>query len=403
MSNDVWLTRQRAARGWIVAPTYPLAMEMWRYVHHILKDVIVKSYRSDKRVTLIKGHELEFKSADNKDANLRGAGLDFAIVDEAARVHREAWQEGIRPALADRQGRGLFISTPKGSNWFRDLYLLGQDPKIPDFASWKLPSNSSPIFPAAEWDTLRRTLPEMVFRQEFMAEFLEDASSVFRNIQKCVAGDFEDPVMGHQYVVGADIAKTTDFTVLFVLDVTTKHFVYFERFQNLDWTLIKKKIQALSNRYNKALVSLDSTGVGDPVEDDLERMGVKVQGFKFTNISKKELVELGIITLEQRYVTYPFIQEFMSEMQAFEYEILPTGKIRYRAPEGLHDDCVMAFCLALWPIRERLFATAKREAHEPPKQLDDRSYEFWLRHQKAKKASTRPMGEPSGSDVVADL
>lgn len=385
MCQEVYRAHKRAARGWIVAPTYPLAMEEWRYCHEILKEWIVDSNKSDKRIVLRQGHEIEFKSADNKDENLRGAGLDFAILAEASRIPRDAWEQGIRPALSDRVGRAIFASTPKGRNYFFDLFTIGQDPHQKEYQSWQLPTNTNPLFPKEEWETLRKTLPEMVFKQEFMAEFLEDSSTVFRNIMRCIGGEFAEPEKDHVYVLGVDLAKTFDFTVIFVLDVTTKHFVYFERFNQLDWTLQKKKIYTLAKKYNNALTSIDSTGVGDPIESDLMRAGIRTQGFKFTNISKKELVEFGIIVLEQRWITYPEIPVFLNEMMAFEYEILPTGKVRYQAPDGVHDDCVMAFCLALWPLKSMFYTKAKVDEYEALKDMDHKSADFWYRHHEQKK------------------
>lgn len=386
MSNDVWQKSKRPARGWIIAPNYSLAMEEWRYAQQILKDIIVETKKSNKSIILAYGHEIEFKSADNKDENLRGAGLDWAIMAEGARIPRDAWEQGIRPALSDKRGRSLWGSTPKGRNLFFDNYLLGQDKHNREWESWTLPSNSNPHFPPEEWEELRRTLPELVFKQEFMAEFLEDSSVVFRNIKRCISGDFEDPEPGHTYVMGVDLAKTYDFTVIFVLDITTKHFVFFDRFQDLDWALQKKKIYVTARKYNNAMVSIDSTGIGDPIEEDLIRQGLRVQGYKFNNISKKELVELGIIALEQQWVTYPEIPEFINEMLSFEYEILPTGKVRYQAPAGIHDDCVIAFCLALVPLKGA-FYPKKAIEDIVPKGLDDRSHSFWERHQLQKRAN----------------
>lgn len=388
MSEDVRHFQGRPSRGWIVAPNFTIVKEMWRYVNSNLKEIIVDRNKSEKLIVLAGGHEIEFKSADNKDENLRGAGLDWAIFDEAARCPKAAWEQGVRPALAERRGRALFISTPKGRNWFHDLYAAGQDPNQNLFQSWKLPSNTNPYFPQDEWDELQRTLPEMVFRQEFMADFLEDGSTVFRGLNRCISGDFEDAIAGHEYVLGVDLAKTYDFTVIWILDMTTKHFVYFDRFQDIDWPLQKEKIYWKAREYNNALVSIDSTGVGDPIESDLRRAGLRVEGFKFNIISKKELVELGILAIEQRWISFPETPEFLNEMMAFEYEILPSGRIRYNAPDGLHDDTVMAFLLALWPLRSRFYPHMKAiDKNAPPTGLDERSYEFWVRHQTAKKQS----------------
>ena len=376
-------------RGWVVAPTYPLVMEEWRAGLHIFEDVLLPGSqgvkKSEKRFIFKYGiGELEFKSADDKDANLRGAGLDVAVMAEAARISREAWEQGVRPALADRRGIAILGSTPKGRNWFYDAYVKGMDPKNKLWQAWKIPSIKNPYFPIEEWKELEATLPQHIFQQEFMAEFLEDSNVVFRGFKSRIAGDFEDPVPGHQYVMGVDLAKTVDFTVIFILDTTTMHFVYFHRFQEIDWPLQKKMIYWKAKEYNNATISIDSTGVGDPIVADLERNKLNVMGFKFTNVSKKELVELGIIAIQQGWITYPEVEEFLNEMMAFEYQLLPSGKFKYCAPEGLHDDCVIAFLLALWPNREMFYKRDKIQIAKPPAELDDRSYEFWLRQQEAK-------------------
>ena len=394
MCLDTAMTHGRPARGWIVAPTYTLVMEMWRYYKTILKDVIVNTNKSDKRITLLGDHEVEFKSADNKDENLRGAGLDFAVLDEAARIHKSAWEEGIRPALSERQGRALFISTPKGRNWYYDLWVQGRDPHNHQFESWTLPTITSPLFPKVEWDLLQETMPQATFRQEFMAQFLEDSSIVFRGVKARVAGDFEDAIPGHQYVMGVDLAKTVDFTVIWILDMTTRHFVFFHRFQEVDWPLQKKMIYWKAKEYNNATISIDQTGVGDPIVSDLVRDGLNVMGYKFNNNSKKELVELGIIAIQQGWVTYPEVEEFLNEMMAFEYELLPSGRFRYRAPEGLHDDCVIAFLLALWPMREQFWKKKKEDKNKPPDDLDDRAYDYWDRYQKQKKLLAQQKHDP---------
>jgi len=378
MSRDVIVNKNRRARGWIVAPTYSLSEEIWRVAMEQWKELIAPDgvKRGDKKVFFFDGSEAEFKSADNKDANLRGAGLDWLIVDEASRISRETWESGLRPALADKQGRAIFASTPKGKNHFYEWYNLGQSGDK-DWMSWKLPSYLNPHFPKSEWDLLRRTMPEMLFRQEMEADFIDDAGVVFRGIDGIICGDLLDPVKDHRYIMGVDVAKTQDFTVIIVIDIDTRQVVFFDRFNNIDWPFQKEKISWTAKRYNEAMIWIDSTGVGDPIENDLRRDGRRVFGYKFNLTSKKELVEFLVIAIQQKMFTMPDIREVIQELQSYDYEMLPGGKIRYNAPPGLHDDCVIALGLTMWGMKQYVYNKPEEAKKSDLEHLDMRSRVFW--------------------------
>lgn len=381
MSMDIRRNCNRSSRGWIVAPTFDLAMEEWRIAEAILPELIIpeRTSRHEKRMFLWDGSEIEFKSADNKDTTLRGAGLDWAIITEAARVSREAWEQGIRPALSDRVGRAIFGSTPKGRNWFYELYLRGLDESQNEYKSWRLPSIARPSFPDEEWKTLKRTLPELVFKQEFEAEFLEQSSAVFRNLSSCISGSLEEPVTGRRYVMGVDLARIHDFTVLIVFDTLKKHLVYFDRFNTMSWPSQKEKIQFVSKKYNNCPAWIDSTGLGDVVENDLRRAGMHTYGYKFTQQSKEELIELAMLATEQKMITFPKIEVLINELLSMEADILPSGKISYNAPEGLYDDCVFAFCLALKGMQNQLYQALKEDKKLGYEELPLKDQAFWER------------------------
>lgn len=383
MCMDVQRRLGRPARGWIVAPTYDLAMEEWRHAQDILFNVIDhdKTSKQKKVMFFFEGSEVEVKSADSKDTTLRGAGLDFAIMAEAARIPREAWEQGVRPALSDKLGRAVFGSTPKGKNWFYELYLRGLD-KTSEYQSWHLPSNSRPSFPSSEWETLRQTLPDLIFKQEFEAEFLEDSSAVFRGMGQIIAGEFQEPIANHQYLVGVDLARTVDFTVITVVDKATKHVVHFDRFNQLEWPFQKKRIIATAQKYNNAFVWLDSSGLGDPIEQDLRRADIRCQGIKFTNTSKKELIEFLSIAIEQKAISYPRIEILLNELSAYEYQLLPSGDLRYCAPQGMHDDCVISLALAVWGLKTDIYRKVKQEEKKPYDDLPLKDQAFWERWSK---------------------
>jgi len=338
--------------GWIVAPTYSMSRVAWRQFVRILPKPLIKSYnKADRIIELVNGHIVECRSA-HKPEELVGEGLDWLWIDEAARVKREAWEESLRPTLTDKKGRAFFTTTPRGRNWVWELYCLGQDRLQPEYENFHFPTSGNPHIDPGEIELARRTLPELVFRQEYLAEFLDDVNQVFRYVRRQATGAFDEPRPGCSYVMGVDLAKHVDFTVLTVLRADTSSLVAWDRFNELDWSLQKQRIVALAQKY-RALVLLDSTGVGDPVFDDLRRSGIHVEGYQFTNTSKAQLVEHLAMAIEQGKITYPPIPEILNELESFEYEITRAGNVRYSAPEGQHDDCVISLALAAWAAKSR--------------------------------------------------
>jgi len=334
---------------WWVAPQYSQTKIGWDMALTFLNYDLVKSLnRSELCITFINGSELWFKSADNPDA-LRGRGIDFLVIDEAATVKREAWENALRPSLSDTSGKAVFISTPKGHNWFFELWTRGNDPQFQDYKSWKYPTEANPYIPKSEIEEAQRTLPDNVFRQEYMAEFLENVGSVFRNVRVCIRGAFEEAKENKHYVMGADLAKHQDFTVCVVLD-DSGHLVAFDRFSELDWVFQRKRLVNLAQRYNARLL-IDSTGVGDPIYDELRREQIRVDGYKFTSASKADLIENLSMRIENQTVSYPEIPELINELELFTYTMGQSGTIRYSAPEGYHDDCVISLALATWLLR----------------------------------------------------
>lgn len=154
------------------APTYKMLHESWRAVTRIVEPVTAKRNAVEHRIDLITGGVLEMWSLDTPDV-ARGRKYARAIIDEAAMVRalQEAWEQVIRPTLADYRGDAWFMSTPKGFNYYHTLYELGQSPAHPDWMSWQMPTATNPFISAEEVAALEREQPSRVFRQEILAQF----------------------------------------------------------------------------------------------------------------------------------------------------------------------------------------------------------------------------------------
>jgi len=265
-----------------------------------------------------------------------------------------------------------FIShnTPFGKNWFYHKYIKAKEKNC----GFHFTSRDNPYFPENEWERAKEELPEDVFNQEYRAMFLESAASVeelpedvfnqeyramflesaasvFKGIREVIKEDcLADAQKDHYYVMGVDLAKYQDFTVICVIDTFNNHVVYFDRFQKIDYSLQKSRIKAVAQRYNNARIIVDSSNIGVPIKEDLEREGLIVDDFKFSNISKKNLIDKLSIFIQQKQVFIPPIRELVDELESFGYELSDKGNVIYSAPKGFHDDCVISLALGVWGL-----------------------------------------------------
>lgn len=335
---------------WWVAPTYRQTLTAYRIITRNFHGAIEKATTTHMRIEWKSGSITEFRSTENFDA-LRGEGLDFLVVDEAAMVPKEAWEAALRPTLSDKAGRAIIVSTPKGRNWFYHVWARGQDPAFPEWESFRFPTLANPYIPPEEVEEARTTLPSDVFRQEYEAEFLEDSAGVFRGIRDCISGQEEEPQPGRRYVVGWDVAKHQDFSVLVVMDLERAHVVKMDRFNQVDYALQLERVKHICQRYNNARLLMDATGVGDPLLEQVRRMGIQAEGYSLSNTAKQQLIEHLAMKIERREITFPDLPVLINELQTYQYEITRAGNVRYSAPEGFHDDCVIALALAVWMLK----------------------------------------------------
>lgn len=354
-------------RHWIVGPNY---RQIKSIVWTRLKAVLAvdsdwefneqELYAHNKNILDDKGTptRIELKGADKEDS-LVGVALKSLRVDEAALVRNNVWSLVLRPMLADYKAPAYFYSTPRGKNWFYDLYMRGVNGDV-GWRSWRQPTAINKYIVQEEIDEMKRDMTEMMFSQEVMAEFLSEETGVFKKIRQCIVGTYKPAVVGRFYVMGVDLAKTVDFTVLTVMDSVTREVVAWERFQDLSWSVQKLRVQELAAKYNNALCIVDSTGVGDPITEDLQRAGLSLwysgekAGFKFTNDSKNQLINNLAIAIEQRRITFPNEPILVDELNAFEYGITDGGRIKYGAPDGKHDDAVISLALACWALKSQM-------------------------------------------------
>ena len=302
---------------------------------------------------------------------MRGRGYTRFVVDEAAAISRleYAWQQVIRPTLTDHLGDCWFLSTPKGRNFFWELYRLGMDPEEEEWASFRFPSERNPYLPPSEIAAAKRSLPARVFAQEYEADFVSEDVGVFRRVEEAArapgAVAQERSVPGHVYVAGLDFGRFNDFTVVTILDVskTPVELVAMDRFNQTDWQTQWTRIQGMHQKFRPVAFLAEKNSAGEPVIAVLRMIGLPVVEFVTSNPSKALAIQALALAFEQEQLRILDDPVLLGELQAFQAERLPSGMIRYAAPENRHDDTVMSLALA-WLAASQSLNTPQRTAIE---------------------------------------
>lgn len=368
IAKEIFCRRTTAAqRGvyWWCAPTFERSQKAYEEMKHILNPVVEK--KSDSRYTLLlkNGVLLEFKSLKEWE-NLRGEGLAGCIIDEAARVSRGAWEQLLLPALLDNNGWALLISTPNGRNWFYSEYSNKQNSRF----HWTTLDN--PYLNEAAREkllALKATLPDNIYRQEILAEFVEDSGGVFKGLSKCVATRAHNPLNNNArlspiYCGGIDLGRVNDFTVVHIWRLDTRNqfskpeLAYVERFTDLEWAIQKEKILEIMQEY-PGEYEIDSTW-NDAIYEELTTYappGCSIFPVHLSAPVKTKLIKQAQVEISTGRVEMPeessdpeidaAIKVWWEEHRAYEYQVTGHGNIRYAAPEGEHDDTVISSCLAL--------------------------------------------------------
>ena len=349
-----------------VTPTYKMLEDVWRGLCNTLAPVTANRNEQQHRLEIITGGVLDCWSAENLDA-MRGRKYSRVLMDEAAMVRGlvDGWNAVVRPTLIDLKGDAWFTSTPKGKNGFYQLHLLGRDPANAEWKSWTHNSYANPHIDPAELDAMRQTMTERDYRQEILAEFIEDEGTVFRGLDAACRAPIAtaDEHAGHTLVAGADWGKQNDFTALSVGCADCKREVFLDRFNQIDYAFQVMRVTAAHDRWKIARWIVELNSIGQPIFEQLVRNGLPVSGFTTTVQSKMALIEGLSLALEQNSIMLLDDLAARAELEAYERKVTATGLSTYSAPEGMHDDTVIARALMYKAMQE---APRKRVAQPNP-------------------------------------
>jgi len=335
---------------------------------------------SQRNVNLRNGSRIMFRHLEELN-NLQNLNLGWYFIEQAEELPSDKeffllWgrlRRQLNPSakfldLGLPLHTGFITANVKGSNWIKSLWK--DNPKEDFSLNEAITFDNADILPADYLKNLEvlKTIKPDIYKRFVLNDWgIEATGKIFKVqfIQVCLGGKLEDSIQRQRYVQGSDLAKHSDWAVNIVLKVgNPNQVVFFDRFQKVRWTSksldedsVKTRILKTSNKYNNALTVPDSTGVGDPVVEELQSDGLNVyreqkkdrDGFVFTSTSKEQLIDNLVLGIETKDILIPpECTILIDELKDFESEETAAGNVRYSAPQGKNDDCVIALALAYW-------------------------------------------------------
>jgi len=365
LSKQLMKIVQRTEPGvcYYVLPTYRQAKQViWDILinEHVPHEIYDKKNDSELAIYYKNGVIQRFIGAEDYDKH-RGTSPFDVVFDEFSEEPEQIWTAIFQPVLMENEGTATFVFTPKGKN---HSWKLLQMAKINPLWFWSEKTvKDTQVFTEAELNEIKRNTPQALYNQEYECEFVEGAGQFFRRIKQNTYDIGKVLPSEGDFQLGVDLAKYQDWTVITPFNLN--FFIAYpqERFNQVDWNLQKARIEAAARRHHTvdtqetALIWPDSTGLGDPIVEDLRARGLRIggdegKGFKFTETSRKQLLDNLAILLEQDRIKIPQDEGLINELESFRYELTERGKIKVSVPEGMTDDRVMSLALSVWGVRE---------------------------------------------------
>jgi len=307
--------------------------------------------------------KIQFYHAQNP-RSLEGFATAGNVFDEASKIQKAAYESNETTRTRTRS-KCIYVSTPEGKNHFynrfmeakEEMRLARRQMRTPRMVAIHARTEDNPWIPRQSIIDAKNRLPDRLFRQYYLAEFVDDAA-VFGDYRSVLCGpridfDTDDQNWMHpdakkmDVVIGADWAREVDFTVFAAFDVATKKMVGFMRFHKRTYIEAIRALVMFSRNYNETLMIYhDKTGVGVAIDDQLAYTDLRYKGVTFTNAWKTTEISRLITSIEHKSIELLNWRVLDDELGAFEVKVNEIGNSSYSAPSGQHDDTVMALVLA---------------------------------------------------------
>jgi len=340
-----WLLRNGNNKGAWIAPIYNQCKKVFKELTNAAHGVIAEKNKADLTIKFINGSTIQFLSAERPDS-IRGFSFNYLVLDEAAFIKEVALNEAILPTLTAIGKKCFIISTPKGKNFFFNYYMKGQIDND-QYISFKGTSLDNPYADHSFILEQQKSLPNDIYKQEYLAEFTDAGSEVFRNLDNvCNLSRYESS--RERAYFGIDTGLSNDYSALCII-AESGRVLHLEKRNAENITAIAQEFISVLKRFNIAGGYIETNGIGQAMFDLIRPQIRKSKGFTTTQDSKTQIVRTLIEDIENQVVELPSKElnpDLYKEMSLYTYKIGANGKLSFTHPPGQHDDLVDALMLA---------------------------------------------------------
>ena len=346
------------------APVAKQTSAFWRKCKHYLRPLIDAGYiykNETDRILQLKDGFIQAQTAYDA-TTMRGDWCNLLLLDEFSYMREDAWSEAGAPMLLDADGDAWFAFTPNRRNHAFGLYAKAIGDMTGEYAAFHATSYDNPYLSEPALARLTADMTEDMIKQEIMAEFLENEGAVFHNLGACMNAKQTKPEehKGHVMVAGLDYAKIQDYTVLTIACATCKAEVYMDRFNEIDYVYQNQRVTAALKKWDVKQVWADSASIGEASIDYLRHDNIPIIGYPTNSHTKKNaIIDALSFAFENMLMQFLPDKVARAELEAYEGTVTKSGLITYNAPEGLHDDTVIARALMWHAVRHAPAAESK--------------------------------------------
>ena len=342
-----WLLQNPNQKGCWISPIYNQAKKVFQELSDASNSIIQQSNKAELTLKFVNGSTVQFLSSERPDS-VRGFSFNYMIVDEAAYVNERGFETAILPTLTAIGKKCLIISTPKSKNWFYKYYLRGLDGST-EYISFRGQSTDNPYIDQSFIAEQRLSLPDDIYRQEYMAEFTDAGSEVFRNVDNaCIVSQYINGDKVQRCFIGIDTGLSNDYSVLTVMNESGR-ILLIDRLSGENINTIASRFNNILSKFKIEGGYVEENGIGAAMRDLVIPKNRRIRGFTTTQDSKTTIVRTLISDLEAGIIELPTKElepECYKELSLYTYKLSNNGKLSFTHQNGMHDDITDSIMLA---------------------------------------------------------
>jgi len=342
-----WALEKKNQTIMFVLPTDSQANKVYKQIiDAIITAPVITSYKGQSgsaEIIFSNGSKILFRSALQENS-LRGYSNDYLIIDEAAFIDENIVNMILIPTLTVKGKKMLILSTPKGKNWLYKFFNKG----ILDhsWSSFKFTSYDSPYVNKKFLDEQKLSLPDEIFAQEYLAEFV-DKANIFKNLDDIMTMT-EIPISNEKPFIGVDLGMNEDYSVATVIN-SKNEVIDILRFTKVSASELKNRLLNFFEKHQPQNIVIENNGLGIPIVSDLleTKWGGYITPFTTTPKSKHEIIQNLIRLFNNKNIKLPVDDDLRLELENFIFVMTESGNIKYQASSGIHDDMVMSLAFSV--------------------------------------------------------